>query len=75
MLKTLFPEAGTPETVDLVGLKITKIVSSLRDEVFKFELEDVMGGLHDLESCPVPKSVKVAIQLDGEEILHIGEEE
>ena len=75
MLKTLLPEAGTPETVDLVGLKITKIVSSLRDEVFKFELEDVMGGLHDLEFRPVPKSVKVAIQLDGEEILHIGEEE
>lgn len=71
MAKELFPELEKKAGMsDLIGLKVTKVVTDLHDNVKSIHLEDDRGEVHTLTFPEIEPSY-VAIQLDDEEICHL----
>ncbi len=71
MVRSLFPELENKTDMgDLVGLKVTKVVTDLHDNVKSILLEDDRGEVHTLTFPEIEPSY-VAIQLDDEEICHL----
>ena len=70
-MKPMFPEMEKEKnTTDLVGLKITKVISNLHDSVKSIQCEDEHGETHVVTFHPIDASY-IAVKLDGTEILNI----
>jgi len=70
----MFSELGNETGIkDLIGLKITKVISNLHDSVKSIQCEDEHGEIHEVTFHPIDSSY-IAIKLDGTEILNIGTE-
>ncbi len=71
MSKWLFPELEKKTGMsDLIGLKVTKVITDLQDGVKSIHLEDDRGELHILTFPEIEPSY-VAIELDEKEICHL----
>ena len=70
----MFSELGNETGIkDLIGLKITKVISNLHVSVKSIQCEDEHGEIHEVTFHPIDSSY-IAIKLDGTEILNIGTE-
>jgi hypothetical protein len=68
---TLFPElAKKPDSGDLIGLKITEVVTDLHDTVKFIRCEDANGEVREITFRPVDASY-IAVKLDEAEVLNI----
>jgi hypothetical protein len=67
MLSELGKETGIK---DLIGLKITKVISNLHDSIKTIQCEDEHGEIHEVTFQPIDSSY-IAVKLDGTEILNI----
>jgi hypothetical protein len=73
-MKPMFSELGNETGIkDLVGLKITKVISNLHDRVKSIQCEDEHGEIHEITFHLIDSSY-IAFKLDGTEILNIGTE-
>jgi hypothetical protein len=67
----MFSELGKETGIkDLIGLKITKVISNLHDSVKTIQCEDEHGEIHEVTFQPIDSSY-IAVKLDGTEILNI----
>jgi hypothetical protein len=70
-MEAMFSELGKEtEIKDLIGLKITKVISNLHDSVKTIQCEDEHGEIHEVTFQPIDSSY-IAVKLDGTEILNI----
>jgi hypothetical protein len=67
MFSEMKKETGTK---DLIGLKITKVISNLHDTIKSIQCEDEHGEIHEITFHPIDSSY-IAIKLDCTEILNI----
>jgi hypothetical protein len=70
-MEAMFSELGKETGIkDLIGLKITKVISNLHDSVKTIQCEDEHGEIHEVTFQPID-STYIAVKLDGTEILNI----
>ena len=70
-MKPMFSELGNETGIkDLVGLKITKVISNLHDTIKSIQCEDEHGEIHEITFRPIDSSY-TAVELDGAEIMNI----
>ena len=70
-MESMFSELEKEKnTSDLIGLKITKVISSLHDVVRSIQCEDEQGEIHEITFQPIDSSY-IAVELDGTEIMNI----
>jgi hypothetical protein len=70
-MEAMFSELGKETGIkDLIGLKITKVISNLHDSVKTIQCEDEHGEIHEVTFQPMD-STYIAVKLDGTEILNI----
>ena len=70
-MKPMFSELGNETGIkDLIGLKITKVISNLHVSVKSIQCEDEHGEIHEVTFHPIDASY-IAVKLDGTEILNI----
>jgi hypothetical protein len=70
-MEAMFSELGKETGIkDLIGLKITKVISNLHDSIKTIQCEDEHGEIHEVTFQPIDSSY-IAVKLDGTEILNI----